>query len=722
MGTAFLNLSSNALTISVTNNKGVMAYDSNYQYYKVSRGYSTTGGSIRATLPSNLQGKKITSIAFSATLTSNSGGAAWRYTTESSALELLNNGTTSFDISFLYAPSTDNATISEYNGAKNYIARGVNTKRASWSNISVEIQYEDDIIIDDAFGVGDCNTNQTSYALGEDIELSFNFTPAIALEANTLRAQLFSEENDNFVFNYILNNDMALVPDTNYNFSVIQTLNSTLDIDNLLNDIKVRIWNYNNPANFLEIPLYITIIESRIAPTLTASLNTTTFLTNVTIPVITLSNFSTDSNTDAYIQSIKMRFNNNVFPEQEIDFDSNTSTNTISLVPFVSTVDVTNLATSLIVTDSYAQTSSIMLGAINVYVYNAPTFSNTFAIQRYIENPLTGNNDITDEGSQLIVNGSVNFSSYSIIHKLTLVLNDIEYTFSNNPIVFNNDTSVFSTVTVNVDQSYTIRAIAEDDYTSTIIDLDIPAASGYFNIEEGGVAIGGFAHGTEDDKQFECYYPMYLYFNNIKYQIILGENNTLIANPIGGDSGGGTTPVSSLILYNSTGNLSYTGSDRRDYILTYTDGQTAYNWSVMLENQYNSTTISLKNEIVMTADSGTSTTYNDNVAITNGIIVPSGAHELKVNYTISRPSNSQLFLYYGFVVSGYNGLSPQSGITQGEKCIKTVTISSSGAFTDSFDISSYSWLLGNSYVPIIMFNARPNAAYAKLTINKVWFE
>ena len=727
MAQTTLILSSSSVSITSSNNRGNIYLDSSIDKYIATRAYSQKSNSIQASLPSNLSNITVTSVSITQQFT-HSGGTAWRYTTNENIKEQLNSGIVNFPISFIYAPSGDGpqefATAGQ---AQSWANAGANSKTCTVSNITVTIEYTE----------AESSTtqrisyklSQTSIAYQEYLGLQVEYIPTSTITAGTLKAKVYNA-TVNKEISYVLNTGQALAANTFYSFSLTSQLFDTIT-SNLTtgNKIKIYIEGATDPIIDEALSNFI-FVSARTAPNLTLTWDNSTYLSYIQAPIVTLSNITLDSTTDAALKSVVINFSNSELGQ--ITLLPNAGVQEIS--PFIVSSDISNPSYTITITDSYNQTTinSITPTNLTIKLYEPPSFADNFNIKRYVFNSLTNLNEITSDGTKLLVDGTINIFKDCTVKRLQFsyiddntneqtLWFDIPAGQTTNQYALNKNTSIFSSsgtpLIFAADKTYSITVKLIDDYSVITTTIDVQKAEGYFNIEKYGVAVGGIAHGKENDKQFECYYPMYFYDKDgNKYRIIIGENNVLMASPVSSGGGGGTTE-NSLIIYSDAGNLSYENST-----LTYINGVNTYNWKTKLTNSNVSATLSLNKEIVITAGSSSSSTYNGNVALDSTIIIPSAATKLSLSYSVRRPSGAELYLYYGFISSGVTNSSPISGVEQGTKCIKTVELTSTTTAIDTLDLTQYNWLLGSSYIPIVMFNARSNSAYAKLTVNKIWFE
>ena len=353
----------------------------------------------------------------------------------------------------------------------------------------------------------------------------------------------------------------------------------------------------------------------------------------------------------------------------------------------------------------------------------APTFSSNFTIQRYYTDSTLGK-IISEEGTLLGVTGIITFDSSASTKTITFsgngLTSEVISVTSGNTKTFNIQ-QIFSTTTFLIDTDYTITVTLNDGYNTIVRTIDIPSVNGYLNVEEGGVAVGGIAHGTLETPQFECYYPMYLYFNNNKYKVVLGANNTLTAQLVSE----GSSETSGGLLFSSTIGTITTSENNHTY--QQTSGSTAYVWN---DNTFSArgSRIYLSNKKFQINSSSAS--YTTGIlaltSLTNGV----SSDYSSLNIKFSKTGNV-FYVFMGILKSDYSSSLPEEiSASQSVGFLTNVTSASSGTPSGeasnliySVDFSSYtSWICSSNYYPVIVFDLRGTGKSASMTIDSIWLE
>lgn len=549
MATANLVLNATGITITSKNEAGSIINASFNQttgeiVYTCERSYVEQWGSVIASLPQNLRSNiTITNIEVSASRGSPTRPAIKAGYSYSNVIKDLNSGKiTSFPIYFYYKPTTEIASLPYYSYQR-WISASVSAHQLSWSNITCTITYEYNT---------QYSLDKTSVANGEDLTLTLSLTPNTNIEAEALSAQIL-DANNNVIMTFSPLNSTALTKGTLYTFTKTITYNSG-DVGGVK---YLKILNGANQLGEIITINSLVCVSERQEPEVNnietgepkIKFTNSLYWSGLDKPTFTCGQIITDPNVpDATITSAYITFSHTAVSSitlntMLIDVNGNTSWD---LEPFILAEDypddslITGYTLHLI--DAYNNSITINSSAdIEINKYNAPFIDDTFMIQRYMLNSVTQEPEIAAEGTLLLINGKVGYDN-----RLNTTLT-FRYTDENNAThttdavtisgngIFINDTTIFGNMAFRNDLDYTIYATLQDAYTSITKEFEIVQAIGYLNVEQYGVAIGGIAHGTADNHMFECYYPMYLVFNDVRYRVktatISGQTCLVLGDP-----------------------------------------------------------------------------------------------------------------------------------------------------------------------------------------------
>lgn len=741
MATTFLKVSSNSLGISVPNNQGVITnyYDSQAASYNATRSYGSRSGYITASLPTGLDNVTVNSVVVNYN-SASSGGSYWRSTSSESIVNKLNTDGT-VEINWVYAPSSDSASFPTLARAQAYITAGTSTKSLSITNITIEIDYSEESPVQP--GTLSYQVPVTSLAQNESMRIVGTYEPVSNIAANDLRVKIIyqpSGTEETVLANAVVNDGIEYTSGANYTFSTPITL---LDIAQNYTD-DVYICFYTDDETVVKEKINLVCITARQAPIFssgsTMSFNKAAYLSGVENIIVNFTGLQCDSNTDATISQIQIVFgSNDPIASIIIDkFDSESTQTNLrkTLEPINVSQDITLTPREVIITDSYAQTTTgivntdIAASAIAINKYTPPSFGSNFSFKRYVINSVTQEPEPNVTGTSILIDGDVYISGASTVKLMTISYNDTTINVNLSNVVndkktFDNDTSILSgEFAQNRSHSFTI--ILTDDYQSASIDIEVTRTSGYFNIEKGGVSVGGPALGTLEAPRFECYYPMYLVSGGLKYKVTTLSQNGSIFLVLDSDSKETIDPgdepqfVPTILYSNSTGTsngsktaITYSNTeDDENYTIDWVANPSSFSCNNTLGNP------SLNDASAMRIYKQNSEAVNHFACIRTSsyIYIPEGYDRLiiNVNYTASGSNNyvgcgiidplddihncfDSTYTYHGVYAGGSNPVLV-SGTAEKNITLDISTLDTSKSYHVA--VVMYTRMSGNTYLRV----------------------
>ena len=742
-----------SITVYSSNNAGnITDHDINEHdedVYKAYRTYNQGSSSVLITLPNDLlHNVRFSKVKVQATIgTPTRTAAAQGYYTASNIVEQLNdNGRITIPIYCYYQATSESHDWATSNVIDPFVTAGNKRHSLTFSNLKCEVTYTP---------TTNYSLDKTSVANGENVTLSLQFAPSVAVEANKLSAKIRPKNTTDYLMTFSNLNPTALSPNESY---TITPKTVTSSVNSLYDDLELVIFNDTTPLEPVLSLDNFKFIATRAAPSVSnisgsgskkIKFDKSTYLSSVNTPIFTCGAIQTDSNTDAYITQAYITFGNSAFADMQLDISQiqSTSETEWNLPPFQSSGN--NVSYKLTIVDNYDKRAEITASdTIIVNQYQPLTISDDFTIQRYYINGL-GDPEISNDGEWLVVNGSISYTdgldSTPKISFKYYDANGVEQTIPPTDAlhIYDHDYNIFkdgtTPITFSAKFDYTITVTVSDGYNTVIKEIEITKAKGYINIEHGGVAIGGLSCGSAEQPRFECYYPMYIVFGHYKYRIKLDTINDLRCLVVDTDSaeyideGHSQTEFAPYVLYDISAFSPEAGVDTNEAIryIQSTDQTESGFYSVQWHyerdrniygHDYNECSpflIQTAGMVIQKPVQNSTNTYGC-IDTVETIRIPTNAKYL--NFTVYHNYTSDGWFGYGIISPTskmYNTFSEENkSHLEPTDIYYTSTIGRSDV-TVQLDVSqadkTADWRIG------VVFRSKNSSAYPELTIKKIWF-
>lgn len=580
MASNFLQLNVDELEITIPSQKGTYT-ESNGRFY-ATRSYSSRSAAIRAYLPSALNNAELNSLNFSFQV--KGAGSAWRYTKDEDILNDLSSENHYADISFIYAPAAETKTFTIREDAIDWVSGGSGRKTFKWSNISIEVNYTASVIPSTLI----YSFDKLSLSKGESIGLKVDYTPSseVIVDDDGIKALLYCIDDNTQEIQWsseqflLLKSEQASISS---NLPMHSEATFIINTTDNLNGYswKIDIINGENSllTNGAEFVTFSYVDQRNVSAPGNLSISSGPYYSNITEPV---AQFSLTLDQNVNIKQVEAIFYITVdnvvqeFARETVDGTKVYSTGNVSypfgikFSPFSVSEETIITKIDFKVTDDYnehaVRTWPVNSGTTRTVVpYVYPSFGENFTIQRYTINAV-GQIEPSMLGQNLITLGTINLSSNTNERSITINWIDEngvaqtvtpEISSYSNKIVFNLDNNpqdcirFFENKNFSLTTNFNIICTLHDGISPDVVQTFVlPKSTTYFNIEKTGVSIGGFSTGEVINPIFECYYPMYLYFNNKKYAITIDSNGFI--KGINTEGGGTPSTIDVVTVESST--------------------------------------------------------------------------------------------------------------------------------------------------------------------------
>lgn len=484
----------------------------------------TTGSdTITVTVPAALAGVTFTSASVSYTsILTKAGSRSVKFSdtnadvTNASMLQRLQNGDTSMQVVFRY----------HANGGTG--GSGTHTGEASWSNFSVTVTYTDVNGITGTATITSCGTatysvDTPSLAAGETAVLSIYAQPtkditgvSVVIRPGTLTGgqmsfsaarSIASGGSGSFSFTLELTT-AVLTAMTNRVYAAQMQVSFTTSGGTTYSSSWVNVTNSDDGKAF-------NFVKARTAPVIsgiTWSESGSTHLTQFgnlvqgkTVPILGFS-VALDTSADTGI----------TIGSRQVTIDGKTytpGTNSCTLAIINASGSV---AFTITVTDSYGQTATYS-GTVTVLAYTPPMLSEV-DINRYSSSLNSGGQtvyELDDEGDRLCFDGIISVQTTlgsgtnAWTLKITPAGGSVITAVSNSStaaVTYSHQRS-FLTATYDNTESFDFVVTLSDQLSTKTVEVNVPKAGGYLNVERTGVSVGMRSTGTEENPLFQSAYP-----------------------------------------------------------------------------------------------------------------------------------------------------------------------------------------------------------------------